>query len=164
MKASFCARETRMYFSLGSHKANCMFLVRLLGKASPTGRSLEGRRPGSGDQRTDTFQSHSGGFPVLQGSKEKDWGLHLLLSQWQKSATLNALSFFSEKSSYREEDFILKKHAEGYEEPPIPPAPDAKCFFTCHSRPGFLTFLLPRTGQCQLRAKRVLGTTADGPA
>lgn len=94
MKASFCARETRMYFSLGSHKANCMFLVRLLGKASPTGWSLEGRRPGSGDPRTDTFQSHSGGFLVLQGSNEKDWGLHLLLSQWQKSATLNALSFF----------------------------------------------------------------------
>lgn len=151
MKASFCARETRMYFSLGSHKANCMFLVRLLGKASPMGWSREGRRPGSGDQRTDTFQSHYGGFLVSKGSQKKDCGLHLLLSQWQKSASLSALIFFayfSRKILWQGREFHTQKTCSGYnKEPPIQQAPSSK-YFTCHSRPGFLTFLLPMTGQC----------------
>lgn len=105
MKASFCARETKEEYTSvwSSHKANCMFPVRLLGKA--TQWLVAGRKPSSGEQGAGTLCSESyeaawEAFLILQESKRRT-GAYIFYFLNGRNHNLERPKF-SQKNSLRE--------------------------------------------------------------
>ena len=150
---------------MGSHKVSCMFLVKTPRESQPNGRWLKGSRVQVNKEwAPSTLSSYRAALEAFWSYRDQKrrTGAYIFHFLNGRNQYLEWPKFFPEKVSRREEDFTLKKHTEGYKQPPIQQAPNSK-YFICHTGSGVLIFLLPLIGQ-QLKAKWVLGMTAGGSA